>query len=224
LHIFQGETFNKTGGFGMHKDASDEKDFFDGLNPPTFVNSPEVHFVKSNPVFTPNLDIVHTRDEYTWNMVTQGKKDEPCELRWDGEFSKQHPGLYLFDKETLEMINMMKQDHYAFRSSGSQREFLIYYGSKPESIHNDLMVSVPFPNPVQSGMKLTSMIVLPKGAANQTSITEIIDSKGAVISRVVETLSEGVHEIITPVNFQPGLYFIRQTIANSSTTNKFVIK
>lgn len=186
-----------TGGLGMHREASEDLDSFDGANPPRFNEYLELSFDKSDRFWSNfKRDFVQPFGEYTWEFsVKSHSGNGVARIRWSN--GNLLPGqAYLVNLGTLEKIDLASNNEYVFQS-GSTVDFKVFYNIKTGSNINLGVLSVgkPVPNPVQQLTKIA--FNLPDEQSSYQVSADILDITGKLIKQIVisKEFNTGYHLI-----------------------------
>jgi hypothetical protein len=226
LHIFQSDTYNKIGGFGMSPVASDQKDENDAFNPPRFINSPEINFEKSSSDFLPAMDMVTTQNNFEWKFYSEGETGIVTTLKWNEELGNHNKELFLFDELNLKVVDMKSTSGYSFEQVSKKMPFNIFFGDNvrekisPEKI----LIASPYPNPVLKTEEVNIQLALPESSQTYYVEIEIIDEVGRVIRQQNASLDFGLHKIRikgTDEAWTPGMNFYRVRISNGMINQSF---
>ncbi|WOK08453.1 kelch repeat-containing protein [Imperialibacter roseus] len=197
LQLSDGQTATVLGGVGMHPDALEMKDRFDGMAPPRFIHYSEL-FTEHKDYFYPyfSTDVVPTKGDHTWSFtLSSNKVAGPSNLTWDmGALHGKASGLYLLDQQSGKLVDMKTTDSHTVDLSKGDFKFEIYFaGSGNQVIPNRLLLGDAYPNPAST--QTTIPILLPGDANELVDIDlSVFDMNG----NKVATLASGKH--------RPGVY------------------
>jgi hypothetical protein len=224
--LVQGFLENQFSGIGMAQTASYSMDEFDDVTPPRFMEFLEVNFPHPEH-FAKNfaLDVVPTRDAYTWQFIVNSSRDEVATLSWDNSaFGASNKELYLFDIALQKPIDMRAVNKYSFNPKESAG-FRVYFGENLEkTIKPDrVMLGKAYPNP-SSGMT-TIPFTLPQHTTTFRVKLEVYD----LLGNKVATLAEGEFESgfyesqwnAAPSTIGDGVYIFRMVVGDE---NKNIIQ
>ncbi len=210
LQLSDGQTTTALGGVGMHPDAQEQKDKFDGMAPPRFIDYSEMYTMHEDyfyPYFS--TDVVPTKGDHTRSFTLSSNKTAgPTNLTWDmGALQNKASSLYLLDQQSGKLVDMKTTGSHTVDLSKGDFTFEIYYvGGGNQLIPNQLVLGDAYPNPATSQ---TTIPVLLPGEKN-----EAIDIDLAVFDingNRVATLASG--------KFQPGAYEFNWNIAADQSKN-----
>lgn len=221
LHIFQSATFNKVGGFGMTPLASNGRDFFDVLNPPRFVNSPEIIFDKEAAGFSPACDMVRTNKEGNWKFYVHGNPGEPSVLQWTDDLGENNNDLFLLDETNLEVIDMKRVNNYSFIQHNEMMDFKIFFGEgiKDKVSPDRTIISVPYPNPALAGQPVAFRIALPESEQQYIINLKLYDMSGKTVNQESYVRTSGIHQIEFKKDLSIGLYLFNMLITNGTVND-----
>lgn len=221
LDIFQKESYNKLGGFGMMPDAFEGKDLYDGFNPPRFLSVPEISFQSDNQNFSPALNIVKTENKKVWKLKIRGELGVLSELKWNKFLGENSMDLFLLDEENIVVTNMKGQNSYSFIQQNEEMDFKIYFGKNiKHKVGSDIYrVSMPYPNPVLRDQKVTFRLGLPESEEIYISTILLLDSKGVIARQTANPYSAGIHQIEMDMDVSPGLYYYIVKIVAGNNSN-----
>ena len=230
LHIFQEDTFNKLGGFGMDQNSSSGIDVLDDYNPPSFLNSPEIDFDAFDPNEKMCQSIVRLESEFIWKFKPSGVIGKLTELTWSKDLGPGFEQLFLVDETQVRVIDMRQQNNYTFDLARDYR-FRIYFGKDvlQKIAPEQLAVSPPYPNPVTQN-QTTFNLGLPEVGTSYCVNIQIFNSSGIAVNNDLMHFEPGIHSVIWQPNenSSSGLYFYRITISSSNTngvsTGKIILR
>ena len=206
LHLSSGEMGNGLGGFGMHTDASLERDEYDKSAFPRFIHLLEILFAHENDQIT--RDIVPTSDSHVWEFeVNTDVKSQNTILEWNNtHFGNNDKVLYLFDETNQKIINMREQNSYKY-STVSSSSFQIHYGYEEDIAANlfpsRISLGPGYPNPATS--RVTIPFTLPESDGKYNVSLIIYDLLGNEIKTLLtKQLGSGFHEVIWNLNDNQG--------------------
>lgn len=215
LEVYQQGTYSKLGGFGMHPDARIGDDMFDDFNPPRFIDSPEISFSDGK-----CKEMVPAADEYVWDFEASGAAGQPTTLEWNVKGDTQERDLYLFDKETLAVINMETEHGYSFASGATAKSFKVYYGTDVlKNIFSDgISFGTIYPNPMSAGDRARLRMALPRQDQSYSISFELNSANGKKMISADLIASPGVSEMELPdvSQLSNGIYFYRIVVAGDS--------
>ena len=197
LHLSDGQTIATLGGVGMHPDALEMKDKFDGMAPPRFIDYSEMYTTHEDyfyPYFS--TDVVPTKSDHAWSFTLSSNKTAgPSNLTWDmGALQGKASGLYLLDQQSGKLVDMKITGSHQVDLSKGDFKFEIYFtGSGNQVIPNQLFLGDAYPNPAST--QATIPLLLP-GSANE--LVDIDLSVYDMNGNKVATLASGKH--------RPGVY------------------
>ena len=197
LHLSDGQTISTLGGVGMHPDAKELKDKFDGMAPPRFIDYSEMYTTHEDyfyPYFS--TDVVPTKGDHAWSFTLSSNTTAgPSNLTWDmGALQGKAAGLYLLDQQSGKLVDMKTTGSHTVDLSKGDFKFEIYFtGSGNQVIPNQLLLGDAYPNPAST--QTTIPLLLP-GSANE--LVDIDLSVYDMNGNKVATLASGKH--------RPGVY------------------
>ncbi|WKZ61316.1 MAG: T9SS type A sorting domain-containing protein [Cyclobacteriaceae bacterium] len=227
LHLTNGSLTNQLGGIGMHPDAKILKDEFDRTSMPFLQGMGffelQVHNLEEGRPFT--RDIVPTQDAYTWRVKIHKDDQGSLIMQWDNtKFGNNDKQLFLFNPLTQEAVNMRKK---STAHLGTETEnIVIMYGDQAyieEELKRETLTFAPaFPNP--SIGKISIPMYIPESAWGMPVKISIFNAQGQLLSHVVDkSLPHGNHTFEWTAT-QTGLYLLRLTAGNKTTTQKIIIR
>lgn len=227
LHLTNGSLTNQLGGIGMHPDAKILKDEFDRTSMPFLQGMGffelQVHNLEEGRPFT--RDIVPTQDAYTWRVKIHKDDQGSLIMQWDNtKFGNNDKQLFLFNPLTQEAVNMRKK---STAHLGTETEnIVIIYGDQAyieEELKRETLTFAPaFPNP--SIGKISIPMYIPESAWGMPVKISIFNAQGQLLSHVVDkSLPHGNHTFEWTAT-QTGLYLLRLTAGNKTTTQKIIIR
>ncbi|MEQ9102462.1 MAG: putative Ig domain-containing protein [Imperialibacter sp.] len=197
LQLSDGQTTTVLGGVGMHPDALELKDQFDGMVPPRFIHYSEMyttHQAYFYPYFA--TDVVPTKGDHTWNFtLSSNKVVGPTNLTWDmGALQNKASGLYLLDQQSGKLVDMKTTNSHTVDLTKGDFKFEVYFVSGGDQvIPHRLLLGDAYPNPAST--QATIPVLLPGDANELVDIDlSVFDINGNRIS----TLASG--------KYKPGVY------------------
>ncbi|MEQ8684508.1 MAG: fibronectin type III domain-containing protein [Imperialibacter sp.] len=197
LTLRDGQTLEILGGFGMHPDADNIKDKFDGMAVPRFFDYTEL-FVTHDGYFYPKFatDVVPTKGDHTWSFtLSSNKVVGSTNLTWDMEaLQNKASSLYLLDQQSGKLVDMKTTDSHTVDLSKGDFKFEVYFvGSGNQVVPSQLLLGDAYPNPAST--QATIPVLLPGDANELVDIDlSVFDINGNRIS----TLASG--------KYKPGVY------------------
>ncbi|MDH5602722.1 MAG: T9SS type A sorting domain-containing protein, partial [Cyclobacteriaceae bacterium] len=199
LNLEAGEILNRLAGLGMHNKATDEKDGFDHLNLPRFMDYLELNHVKDFMGYSYSKDVVKTKPEHTWEFSLETNVDtDHITLSWDNSyFGNNDKHLFLWDLSANKTIDMRQETTYTF-SKSSTGKFKVLYGAL-DYVQSNLVPDEPvvlntYPNPFHD--EVTIQFALPKSLADHEVTIDIYSSLGVRVGTIFTgRLKPGMHEI-----------------------------
>lgn len=219
LDIFQDETFNKLGGFGMAPNSISGVDALDDYNPPSFLDSPEIDFEITDGKERMCQSIVGLGSEYVWKFKAKGSIGKLTELTWSTNLGPGFEQLYLVDETQARVIDMRQQSNYGF-TLASNHQFSVYFGKDAlrKIAASQLVISSPYPNPVLQN-QTTFNLGLPDVGNHYNVNVQIFNSAGIAVSGNIINFEPGIRSVIwQPNDNSAGMYFYRLTV-NSNNVN-----
>jgi len=224
-----GHEFN-LGGIGMHPDAQENKDMYDRIAIPRFLEFLDLSFNHPE-FFSPwfRKDIVNTRNEYQWEFIVESNvESDYTTLSWDNSYFGDNPnGLLLIDTQTGQIINMRMQNEYIF--AGAKRIFQVHFGDNnllANQLPKEFYVN-SYPNPFEFGT--TFQINLPDSQKDYQITVDIYNSIGQkMINLINGVYKPGQHPIYwngrdkSGISLNSGLYLYRVNIYNDKDERKYV--
>lgn len=232
LTLTQGASITKTGGFGMHADASLQYDELDNFNSPRFFDFIEMNFDHPEHFYKQfSRDVIPTTDEHTWDFTITSNIEGLATISWDNSsLQGTSKDLYLFDVTRHQPYNMKEVDQIRFDPRVSNK-FKVYFGSDVLTRMNPMrpMLGEAWPNP--SPGITTIPFSLPGNNSKFAVRLEIFDATGAKAATLVngELNSGFYHSTWHPEKaFSGGLYLYRLTVDNGEKpeilTGKLVLQ
>lgn len=208
---------------GMHPEAHIDKDKYDKVVLPRFINYLEM-YTRHEDYFYPwfSTDIVPSTDKQSWlftmesNFIGGG-----AVINWDNtDIMNSKSSLWLIDEEEGTIIDMKSTDNYRTNINGSHRFSIHYNTTGDQPIPYLMQMTSPFPNP-SNGLS-TVRISLPEHESSYNINLQVLDLKGNLIKEVINgTVEPGVHEFTTDFNtngqIHNGVYFYRLILDNTSS-------
>ena len=223
LHIFQENSFNKLGRFGMIN-ATIVGDDFKSYNPPPLENSPEINF---SPERLCRM-IVPTATQSTWLFEVLGETGKEAELRWNSDLGSGPEALYLLDLSANQLLNMKEVTTYQFTLEKNHM-FKIFFGTGSNLFGNDVVISKPYPNPVQD--RSTSFIIaLPDSSPSFDVDFQLFGADGAIVNYLNKVMTSGAQPIDWKFGeeLKTGLYYYRIRVSSKqfskTETGKLLIQ
>jgi hypothetical protein len=229
--VKQGDLENTLSGIGMHPDAKVQKDGFDDLNPPRFMDYLEMNFPHpEHDLGAFCRDIVPTQEKFNWTFNVDASATTATVLQWDNAMGESNLELYLHDVANGRLVNMRSENSYTVSKLGG--EFKIYFGHNVlEEIRPETeTVSKVFPNPlsIRSGTALTIPFALPGNNDAYKVHVDIVNAKGQVVNTILDkTLSSGFYEATwngqdgKGESCAAGLYVYRLSMRKGATEKNF---
>jgi hypothetical protein len=210
LHISQNERTNQLGGFGMHRMAQVGADRFDNFNPPGFFGIPEVNFINEGVKYA--NDMINPQQAYEWTFIPSGVPGKTMQLEWNAEGSKK---LFLFDEESLNVIDMTQEKLYDFVLTKNSR-FRIFFGKDVEV--REVIAGSAFPNPVNNEGRVTINLALPRSGS---VIVSIYNAQGMLVTSIDRNMPAGIGplEFTLPETLTSGIYIYRLAVSNDRNTS-----
>lgn len=192
--LVQGDAENSLGGIGMHPSASPDKDQWDDLTLPRFIQYLEPNFYHPGffwPKFT--RDIIPTQEEFQWILVIESNGKGPIIISWDApSIVSTTSDLFLFDEQEGRLINMKVQSSYTM-SENSRRELKIIYTQKGEFIPNRITMGKPWPNPSDNEVNIPFTLAQAQHAY-QVEV-EVFDLKGGKVMSLENEFNPGLQTL-----------------------------
>jgi N-acetylneuraminic acid mutarotase len=205
LQLSDGQTTTPLGGVGMHPDASELKDQFDGMAAPRFFEYSEM-YTKHEDYFYPyfSTDVVPTQGDHTWSFtLSSNKTNGPIGITWDmAPLQNKASSLYLLDQQSGKLVDMKTTSSHTVDLSKGDFKFEVYFvGSGDQLIPHQLLLGDAYPNPAST--QTTIPILLPGEASELVDIDlSVFDLNGNRIT----TLAKG--------RYRPGVYEFRWDIGS----------
>jgi len=187
---------HKIGGVGMHPEASNEKDRFDKMALPRFINYLEM-YTEHHDYFYPwfSTDIVQSNREYTWKFnVESNYVNDNVTFIWDNSpIINSESQLWLVDEINGRIINMKEIGDYGFRLRETH-QFSVYFAIDPtlKILPLSLILGNAYPNPANS---FTTIPLTLPDLKNSYNLELVIYN---TYGQIVKTLASG--------EFSPGFY------------------
>ncbi len=206
LQLSDGQTTTALGGVGMHPDALELKDKFDGMAPPRFIDYSEM-YTKHEDYFYPyfSTDVVPTKGDHTWSFTLSSNKTAgPTNLTWDmGALQNKASSLYLLDQQSGKLVDMKTTGSHTVDLSKGDFKFEIYFAaSGNDVIPGKLLLGNAYPNPART---FTTIPMLLPGERNTP--VDIDLSVFDINGNRIATLASG--------KFKPGVYEFNWDISGS---------
>tara|TARA_R110001606_G_scaffold107625_2_gene232391 strand:- start:41299 stop:50172 length:8874 start_codon:yes stop_codon:yes gene_type:complete len=218
LQLSDGQTTTALGGVGMHPDAEELKDKFDGMAAPRFINYSEMYTTHTDyfyPYFS--TDVVPTKGDHTWSFtLSSNKVVGPTNLTWDMEaLQNKASGLYLLDQQSGKLVDMKTTDSRTVDLSKGDFKFEVYFVSGGDQvIPHQLLLGDAYPNPASTQTMIP--ILLPGDANELVDIDlSVFDMNGNRITTLAcGKYRPGVYEFIWDIGSQQkrsvsGMFFYR---------------
>ncbi len=222
LNVSRGQLSNTLAGFGMHPEARIEKDRYDDHNPPHFDQFVEINFPHpEHSQKTFSRDVVPTQDEFVWSFNVDADETQQATLAWDNAaFESSAKELFLYDEENNKVVDMRKENSYAFNNAKSSA-FKIYFGRNMQSKIKPVkvFVSEPYPNPVQSGNSFSVDLALPENSGLYQVTIDFINTQGQKIGSYQKQMQSGrTTHVLDPTKneLSSGIYFYRLIVRSSN--------
>jgi hypothetical protein len=224
LDIYQENSFNKLGRFGMlNSDVIGDE--FKSYNPPPIENSPEINFSPDKLC----RKIVPTNSNNTWEFEIRGDIGKEAVLQWNNDLGAGSEALYLFDGRSNQLIDMKKTSHYQLFLQDNH-SFKIFFGADASHLlNNETIISKPFPNPTIN-RKTAFVIALPSSSSPFEIDMQVYATNGAIVKNYHQVTDSGVHqfEMDFESDLQQNLYYYRiKVLSNrfsSQQTGKLLIE
>ncbi len=206
LALVDGQAAEVLGGFGMHPDADEIKDQFDGMAVPRFFEYTEL-FTRHDEYFYPKFskDVVGTTGDHTWSFTLSSNKTAgPSNLTWDmGALQNKASSLYLLDQQSGKLVDMKTTGSHTVDLSKGDFKFEIYFAADGNDvIPGKLLLGDAYPNPART---FTTIPMLLPGERNTP--VDIDLSVFDINGNRVATLASG--------KFKPGVYEFNWDITGS---------
>ncbi len=189
LTLKSGGQINDMGGFGMHPDALEANDRYDGFTVPRFMDYLELNFNKKFVGSNFNRDIVTTSANHMWEFeVASNLGDRVGQLVWDNSyFGAADRKLVLFDVAAQRAIDMKSETQYTFDMKTAST-FRIYFGDEKFVKAETSPVRAVFHSvsPVPADGDVTFEFSLPETGGEQTTQLVVYDMTGRRIATVVD--------------------------------------
>ena len=221
-------------GFGMRFEADPNKDRFDKVRPPRFIEYLDISFeskVLDHP-FT--KDIAPVQPNYKWHFTVESNRgDEEIILSWEnlgGMISDNK--LVMHHLESGRMVDMVEFQKFSFKPAGSNT-FEVAYGSERfvEEVLSPRMLSLNalYPNPFSERISINYAV---DQADNLARIEMgVFDAQGRLIRKLVSApANSGFYEVIwdgtndSKLEAPAGLYLIRLAVDGKNEIFRRVIK
>jgi hypothetical protein len=219
---------NSWSGFGMHPEASEELDRFDGFSPPPFLESLQLEHGKKYGRDAYAVDIVPTSAAQTWSFrVISSHSSQPVTMQWPSLLSAtKSQELVLQDKTLGVSINMREVGSYTFSAPS---HFEILYGDKAyidqsAQEENARIVQI-YPNPSEFDFAIS--LYLPESASSLPVTLALYNPLGQPAATVYSgQLRSGWHVIRwsnAKALLPHGVYFLRLAHNGRSQTYRVVL-
>ncbi|HMJ67304.1 MAG TPA: choice-of-anchor tandem repeat GloVer-containing protein [Cyclobacteriaceae bacterium] len=227
LMAMSGIQTNLISGIGMHKDAREGYDMYDGFTMPRFFeNYLEVNHRKSDHGDFYSMDIVPTSQYHVWEFDVESNSDVALtKFQWDNSnFGENEKTLILWDVARMVAIDMRKTNVYEFNRSESN-SFKVYFGDKDglaKDIGVDRLVfhSVS-PNPTEGPVEVAFSI--PEDGNVQF---QVVDLLGRIHWTGESHFTRGYHEAVLTKEFDTakGLYIVQIKYGTSNLQKRIVVR
>lgn len=201
LELKQGKQVNKISGFGMHQDAAEGYDIYDGLSMPRFFASwLEINHQRKDDGNAYAKDMVPSSEYHTWEFTIESSLDEdPMILNWDNTyFGDDGPELYLWDDALQLGVNMRTTNRYQFRKSESKL-FRVVYGTseyvKAETAIQKFALHEPWPNPATRADGVTLSLAVPESKSTNLLNVRVVDVMGRTVWSHTASYPAGRHTL-----------------------------
>lgn len=230
LTLKQNDFTNRLSGFGMHDEALISYDQFDDVNPPQYLNAPEINFPKpGHHLKNFSRDVLPSSSVGDWQFVVSGEAGSEAVLSWPEIAGDTEQELILFDRAQVELKNMKQVSEYRFTLT-NQHRFSIHFGKKAaQRALSEIMLIKPYPNPAEAGQYLHIKAALPaKESSYQVSLW-LYNGNGQLLMHHEKSVSEGVNEItyLLEDGINSGMCYYRVAVRSSTTiktiTGKLII-
>ena len=232
LRLTQGNRKNRIAGFGMHENASEEYDIYDGLTMPRFFDTwLEVNHAKMAAKSPHSKDIVPPAENHVWEFTVE-TSDERSAMTFDWDntwFGNNSRELYLWDNARQLGIDMRTASKYTFTRARSG-SFKVIYGSsgfvREQTRVSNFVVHDAWPNPVRNGEEVTIAFSIPESTGQAPTTVAIFDMLGRTVWRSTMLLPGGYHALKwkPAAGIEEGLYLIVVTSGRASKNVRIVIQ
>lgn len=153
FEIKNGDLQFNLGGFGMHPDALNGKDYYDDVAMPRLPEYVDINFSHPEYFITRfNKDVVPSNDLQTWYFtIDKNSQVKATILSWDNSyFGDNGMDLYMIDMERNTLLNMRETNTYTF-TMDNQYRFKVIYGDefaiREDLVPNRVTLGQNYPNP-----------------------------------------------------------------------------
>ncbi len=189
LTLKSGGQVNDMGGFGMHPDALEANDRYDGFTVPRFMDYLELNFNKKFVGSSFNRDIVATSINHMWEFeVASNLGDQVGQLAWDNTyFGSSDRQLVLWDVAAQRAIDMKAENQYTFDMKTTST-FRVYFGDEKfvKAETSPLRAVFHSVSPVPADGNVTFEFSLPETGGEQATQLAVYDMTGRRVATVVD--------------------------------------
>jgi len=230
ITLTHAEGLNDYSGFGMHPEASNSKDRFDGQTVPRFINYLELNSYHEE-AFTPRFarDVVPAMNSYTWTFTAESNfSGVNAELKWDPSVCGINTAqLLLYDIGAQVLVDMRERDYYKFELS-EKRQFKIYYSIDEKSLRPDLDgLGKAYPNPFIESVTIPFITSEPDRNV-EVAVYDLLGKK--IKSLVNDRFAPGHHEASWDgkdnqnVRVSQGIYLYQLISGNNTMMGKLILR
>jgi hypothetical protein len=230
LTLTDGDRQYDLSGFGMQQKADAGLDIYDRLVPPYLGEPFDLKFATPTQIdFPMTQDVVAPATQHTWELIAEASTSKPyVELSWE-YLPADGQGLWLYDRDGQNLIDMRSQHSYRYSTSYSKR-FSIFYGSKEKltealGLSNPVLMAI-HPNPFRERTQIPFSI--PASNTRHRVDVEIYQLSGERVALLANgEFPAGVHTITwegkdaSGKQLPAGLYLCRFTVQTAGQTSSY---
>lgn len=219
ITVKQGALENTLPAFGMHEDAVEDKDRFDAISLPRFIEYLDLT-VTHPESFSPSFmrDVVPPQQRYVWPFTLDATGEEPITLQWDNESIRQSKAqLLLYDVQAGRLIDMRAHGTYTVSDANNRQLQFIFSTDELHTGNSEL--SKAYPNPFTGEVNLPAYLHLGTGEAtvrvsiiNPAGITVYHEAFTTASRGLIRPVWNGADQSGNPV--MPGMYIYKLTFTS----------
>lgn len=198
LTLTDGERQYDLSGFGMHQKAGADLDIHDRLVPPQLGEPFHLRFTTPTETgFAMTQDVVAPAVQHIWELVAEANTSKPyVEISWE-YLPREGDGLWLYDAEGQQIVDMYKQTSYRYNGKGP-KTFKIYFGKKEQitqvlGINNPMLMAI-HPNPFREQTQIPFSI--PEGSSGSNVEVAMYQLSGERVALLANgEFATGLHTI-----------------------------
>ncbi|MEJ1239294.1 hypothetical protein WBG78_14250 [Chryseolinea sp. T2] len=217
----------RLGGLGIIADASEGKDAYDLVSPPSLGDFPSIQFSDEKKSLLTRSLVPPGGEGNEWEFTARPvQENQTTVLSWSAYKIAEGNELWLHDLSNEELTNMSSTDVYSFNGT---RSFRVYYGTPAylqEHLQPGRTVLSMSPNPFRENAMIN--FTLPKSSGSALVKFSLVDMKGNDLGgNSIDTYEPGFHSIewnITNTSLSSGLYLLRMEVSTQNNTNVYYQK